>query len=59
MDDRWLDAYLDRIGVGRPARPDAASLAELQLHHLRSVPFENLSHLGEPIVLEPAGSATS
>jgi N-hydroxyarylamine O-acetyltransferase len=55
MDDRWLDAYLDRIGVGRPARADAASLAELQLHHLRSVPFENLSiHLGEPIVLEPA-----
>jgi N-hydroxyarylamine O-acetyltransferase len=55
MDDRRLDAYLDRIGVGRPARADAASLAELQVHHLRSVPFENLSiHLGEPIVLEPA-----
>ena len=55
LDDRRLDAYLDRIGAGRPARADAASLAELQLHHLRSVPFENLSiHLGEPIVLEPA-----
>ena len=55
LDDRRLDAYLDRIGAGRPARADAASLAELQLHHLRTVPFENLSiHLGEPIVLEPA-----
>jgi hypothetical protein len=55
LDDRRLDAYLDRIGAGRRARPDAASLAELQLHHLRTVPFENLSiHLGEPIVLEPA-----
>jgi N-hydroxyarylamine O-acetyltransferase len=55
MDERRLDGYLDRIGATRPARADAAALAELQLRHLRSVPFENLSiHLGEPIVLEEA-----
>jgi N-hydroxyarylamine O-acetyltransferase len=55
MDDSQVDRYLDRIGAGRPVRADAGSLAELQLRHLRSVPFENLSiHLGEPIVLEEA-----
>ncbi|HYN16658.1 MAG TPA: arylamine N-acetyltransferase, partial [Actinomycetes bacterium] len=48
------DRYLDRIGATRPARADAAALAELQLRHLRSIPFENLSiHLGEPIELDP------
>ncbi|MFJ8884002.1 arylamine N-acetyltransferase [Streptomyces sp. NPDC102402] len=47
------DAYLERIGAARPARDDAAALRELQLRHLRTVPFENLSiHLGEDIVLE-------
>lgn len=47
-----VDAYLARIGAARPARADAEALRELQLCHLRSVPFENLSiHLGEPIVL--------
>jgi N-hydroxyarylamine O-acetyltransferase len=55
MDDSQVDRYLDRIGAGRPVRADAGALAELQLRHLRSVPFENLSiHLGEPIVLEEA-----
>jgi N-hydroxyarylamine O-acetyltransferase len=54
MDDRRLDRYLERIGATRPAAADAGALAELQLRHLRSVPFENLSiHLREPIVLEP------
>ena len=54
MDGPELDAYLARIGAARPARADAAALRELQLRHLRTVPFENLSiHLGEPIVLEP------
>lgn len=49
----WADAYLDRIGAARPARPDAAALRELQLRHLMTVPFENLSiHRGEDIVLE-------
>ncbi|MEW1686438.1 arylamine N-acetyltransferase [Streptomyces sp. NPDC091265] len=48
-----VDSYLARIGAARPARPDAAALCELQLRHLTSVPFENLSiHLGEDIVLE-------
>lgn len=48
-----IDAYLERIGATRPARPDAATLRELQLRHLTTVPFENLSiHLGEDIVLE-------
>jgi N-hydroxyarylamine O-acetyltransferase len=48
-----VDAYLARIGAARPERADAAALRELQLRHLRSVPFENLSiHLGEPIVLD-------
>ncbi|UYQ62077.1 arylamine N-acetyltransferase family protein [Streptomyces peucetius] len=47
-----VDAYLARIGAGRPERADAAALRELQLRHLLSVPFENLSvHLGEPVVL--------
>ncbi|MGC5361533.1 arylamine N-acetyltransferase family protein [Streptomyces sp. DT24] len=48
-----VDVYLDRIRAGRPARPDAAALRALQLSHLTTVPFENLSiHLGEDIVLE-------
>ena len=35
------------------ARPGAESLRELQLLHLLTVPFENLSiHLGEPVVLD-------
>jgi N-hydroxyarylamine O-acetyltransferase len=47
------DAYLERIGATRPAHPDAEALRELQLRHLTTVPFENLSiHLGEDIVLE-------
>jgi N-hydroxyarylamine O-acetyltransferase len=49
----WVDAYLKRIGATRPSRPDADALRELQLRHLMTVPFENLSiHLGEDIVLE-------
>lgn len=47
------DAYLARISWARPERADGAALRELQLRHLLSVPFENLSiHLGEPLVLE-------
>jgi arylamine N-acetyltransferase len=53
MDDNLLDTYLRRIGAARPERADAAGLRDLQLCHLRTVPFENLSiHLGEDIVLE-------
>ncbi|MFE3017649.1 arylamine N-acetyltransferase [Streptomyces sp. NPDC059256] len=48
-----MDDYLRRIGADRPARVDIEALRELQLRHLRTVPFENLSvHLGEEIVLE-------
>ncbi|MGV9311446.1 arylamine N-acetyltransferase family protein [Streptomyces sp. NPDC003691] len=48
-----MDAYLRRIGAAVPDRADAAALRELQVRHLRSVPFENLAvHLGEGIVLD-------
>jgi N-hydroxyarylamine O-acetyltransferase len=57
MNSTQVDAYLRRLGVERSAWPaDAATadvLRELQLRHLLTVPFENLSiHLGEEIVLE-------
>lgn len=46
-----FDAYLNRIGVPRPA---AASLRELSWAHQSAVPFENLSiHLNERISLDP------
>ncbi|MFD5248977.1 arylamine N-acetyltransferase [Amycolatopsis sp. NPDC058340] len=46
-------AYLDRLGLDRPATTDVAALRMLQERHLAVVPFENLSiHLGEPIVLD-------
>src|SRR5919202_1064729 len=49
-----VDAYLARIGAARPRQADAATLRELHLRHLLTVPFETLStQLGEPIVLEP------
>ncbi len=49
----WADAYLERIGASRPARADIEALCELQLRHLLTVPFENLSiHLAQDIVLE-------
>jgi N-hydroxyarylamine O-acetyltransferase len=48
-----VDAYLKRINYRGPLLPSAATLRELQLAHLQSVPFENLSiHSNEPIVLE-------
>ncbi|MFE4449645.1 arylamine N-acetyltransferase [Streptomyces sp. NPDC056796] len=54
-DSAWADAYLERIGAARPVRSDASALRVLQLHHLMTVPFENLSiHLGQDIVLEEA-----
>src|SRR5262249_56109893 len=53
MDDLQVDAYLARIGAGRPARVDAEALRDLQVHHLYAVPFENLGiHLGEPVSLD-------
>ena len=55
MDSVQVDRYLERIGVDRPSHPDLDGLRRLQLAHLRTVPFENLSiHLDEPIVLTEA-----
>jgi N-hydroxyarylamine O-acetyltransferase len=48
-----VDCYLRRMGVDRPAKPDADALARLHEAHLLAVPFENLSITwGEPIVLD-------
>ena len=48
-----IDAYLKRISYSGSLEPTADTLRELQLAHLLTVPFENLSiHSGEPIVLE-------
>ncbi|MCX3061188.1 arylamine N-acetyltransferase family protein [Streptomyces beihaiensis] len=53
MDRTRTDAYLDRIGVPRPAAATDDALRALHLAHLRTVPFENLSvHLGEEITLD-------
>jgi N-hydroxyarylamine O-acetyltransferase len=53
MDSDEVDAYLRRLGVEHPVWPTVDVLRELQLRHLQTVPFENLSiHLGEEIVLE-------
>jgi N-hydroxyarylamine O-acetyltransferase len=55
MDRAHVDAYLARIGAVHPGPPTADALRTLQVAHLRSVPFENLSiHLGEPILLDEA-----
>jgi N-hydroxyarylamine O-acetyltransferase len=46
-------AYLKRIDYRGPLAPTAETLRRLQVAHLLSVPFENLSiHAGEPIVLD-------
>ncbi len=48
-------AYLQRIGFQGTPRADLATLQALQLLHLRTVPFENLSiHGGQAIVLDEA-----
>ncbi|GGX55138.1 arylamine N-acetyltransferase family protein [Streptomyces fructofermentans] len=53
MKPAQADAYLRRIGAAHPAWPTVDVLRELQLRHLLTVPFENLSiHLGEEIVLQ-------
>jgi N-hydroxyarylamine O-acetyltransferase len=45
-------AYLRRINYQGPTVPSAEALRALQVAHLQTVPFENLSiHAGEPIVL--------
>lgn len=48
-----IDAYLERINCRGPLPPTAETLRRLQVAHLLSVPFENLSiHAGEPITLD-------
>jgi N-hydroxyarylamine O-acetyltransferase len=45
-------AYLQRIRYAGSSSPDVETLRDLQLAHLLSVPFENLSiHVQEPILL--------
>ena len=45
--------YLQRLNHSGPTAPTGETLRQLQLAHLRAVPFENLSiHAGEPIVLD-------
>ncbi|MEU0939116.1 MULTISPECIES: arylamine N-acetyltransferase [unclassified Embleya] len=52
MDHDRAETYLALIDAARPARPDAAALADLQWRHLLAVPFENLDiHLGRPVEL--------
>jgi N-hydroxyarylamine O-acetyltransferase len=54
MDTADRVAYLARIGYSGATEPSPAILADLQLAHLRAVPFENLSiHTGEEIRLRP------
>ena len=46
-------AYLERINYRGPTTVSAETLGALQVAHLRTVPFENLSiHAGEPILLD-------
>jgi len=48
-----ITAYLDRINYYGPLAPTAETLWELQVAHLLTVPFENLSiHARQPIVLD-------
>ena len=48
-----IKAYLERLDYTGPVAPSADTLRQLQVAHLRAVPFENLSiHSGEPIILD-------
>ncbi|HJX29731.1 MAG TPA: arylamine N-acetyltransferase [Thermoanaerobaculia bacterium] len=48
-----VQAYLDRIGYRGSLDPTAETLRALQIAHLQTVPFENLSiHAAQPIVLD-------
>ena len=48
-----IQSYLDRIGYRGPLTPTAETLRDLQIAHLQTVPFENLSiHAHQPIVLD-------
>ncbi|NUR61276.1 MAG: arylamine N-acetyltransferase [Catenulispora sp.] len=46
-------AFLERIGITGPLKPDADFLHRIHSAHLHAVPFENLSiHLGEDMSLD-------
>ena len=48
-----LAAYLERVGVPGPLRPDLPTLRALHAAHMGAIPFENASVLfGEPIDLD-------
>jgi N-hydroxyarylamine O-acetyltransferase len=48
-----INAYLERINYRGSLAPTAQTLQALQVAHLLTVPFENLSiHMDEPIVLD-------
>jgi len=48
-----IDAYLKRINYRGSLAPTAQTLQQLQVAHLLTVPFENLSiHSAEPIILD-------
>jgi N-hydroxyarylamine O-acetyltransferase len=53
MNEASVTAYLERLGLPHPDRPDAEYLRRLHARHVRTVPFENLSiHLGEDVPLD-------
>jgi N-hydroxyarylamine O-acetyltransferase len=48
-----FEPYLKRINYSGAIEPNRETLRDLQVAHLRNVPFENLSiHAGEPIILD-------
>jgi N-hydroxyarylamine O-acetyltransferase len=52
-DDFNLDAYLERIGYDGSRKPSLDALRGLHLHHVKSIPFENLDvFLRTPIRLD-------
>lgn len=52
-----LDAYLARIGLDRPVRPDLATLDAIIRAHVQAIPFENLDvQLGHPLTTDPAAA---
>jgi len=54
-----IKAYLERINYRGSRAPTGETLRALQVAHLLTVPFENLSiHAGQPIVLEDAALFT-
>jgi N-hydroxyarylamine O-acetyltransferase len=58
LPDSVVAAYLDRLGLPRPAAPLPEALRTLHVAHLEQIPFENLSvALGEPVDLDLAALA--